>query len=129
MANMNNCFFNAAMSGFFQGAMSGSWIRSAVPTDYLALKNAAVAFATQVDSGIPFDATVTTSNVDPSMLVSTASNTIQSNTMFKPGILEGICEAAMNGRYSQDATPSDYAAIASAVVAAYTEAILGLVSP
>lgn len=125
----NNCLYNAAFSGFYQGAMSGSWIRNTSPTNYLALKNAAVAFATRVDAGIPFDPTITTSNVDPSMLVSTASNTIQSNTVFKPALLEGICEAAINGRYTQDAVSANYADIASAVIAAYTEGLLGLVSP
>jgi hypothetical protein len=49
--------------------------------------------------------------------------------MFKPAILEGICEAAMNGRYTQDAVAANYTDIANAVVAAYTEALLGFVSP
>lgn len=129
MANNNNCLFNAAFIGFFQGAQAGSWITSAVALDYAALKNAAVAFATEVDALIAFDALITTANNNPAMLVDTASNTIQSNTKFRPDLLSGICRGAMMGRYTRDATAADYAGIAAAVVAAYTEALLGLVSP
>ena len=127
----NNCLFNAAFLGFFQGALSGSWFQNATAAQYDQLKTAAVAFATEVDSLIPFDATITTgpAGVNSTMLVSTASNTIQSNTLMKPMLLEGVCEAAMNGRYTIDSTPADYAGIATACALAYTRALAGLVSP
>jgi hypothetical protein len=129
MANKNNALFNAALVGFMEGAISGSWPLSSTAADYLSLKNAAVAFATEVDSLLAFDAQITTSNVDPTMLVDTGSQTIQSNTQFKPSMLRGVCAAVMSGRYTQDATAADYAAIAATVKAIYTEMLLGLVSP
>jgi len=129
MAGNNNCLRNAAFTGFMTGALSGRVISSPLAASYLKLKDAANAFAGQVDAAIPFDATITTSAMDPSMLVSTGSNTIQSNTQVKPTLLQGICCAAMEGRFSEDATPSDYTSLAAACAAAYTEGLLGLVSP
>jgi len=128
MAN-NNCLLNAAMIGFVQGALDGRKITSPTATDYLALKNAAVAFAGKVNTAIPFDALITTSGADPTMLVDTASQTIQSNTQMRPALLQAICAGAMSGSYTEDAVAADYTNLANACAAAYTEALLGLTSP
>lgn len=128
MALNNNALFNAALLGFIEGAVGGAWITSATATDYATLKNAAVAFATEVDAQIAFDALITT-NASNTMLVDTGSNTIQSNTIFRPGLMQAVCSAAMQGRYATSATATDYLNIAKACAALYTEMLLGIVSP
>lgn len=128
MANNNNCLFNAALAGFLEGNLQ-AWLQSATQADYAAVCNAAAAFAREVDSKIAFDSTITTSSGTPTMLVSTASNTIQSATQVKPNLLKCICAGAMSGRYSPSTTDNDYSDIADRIKAAYTEAISELVSP
>src|SRR3990172_7084509 len=127
MAN-NNCLLNAAVCGFIQGALDGRKIRSTTATDYLGLKNAAAAFASQVNLAIPFDALITTGAGDPTMLAQTTA-TIQSNSHFRCSLMESICAGVMSGSYTEDATAADYTALANAAAAAYTEALLALVSP
>mgnify|MGYP001212042979 CR=1 FL=1 len=52
---MNNTdIFNGALNGFIQGA-SNNWIQAGDSADYQNLTATAVAFATAVDSLIPFD--------------------------------------------------------------------------
>ena len=126
----NNALYNAALIGFTAG--NSSWIQSATAADYLAFKNAAVAFATQVDSKIPFDALITTASNNAAMLVDTGSNTIQSNTQMRPALMTQICQSVMAGRYQADAaaaTASYWDAIATRIAALYTEMLIGFVSP
>jgi hypothetical protein len=126
----NNCLYNAALIGFC--ASNNSWLISGNATEYTAFKNAAVAFATQVDSKIPFDALVTTASNNATMLVDTASNTIQSNTQMRPALLQQICQAVMEGRYESDAAAqvaSYWDTIATRIAALYTAMLAGLVSP
>lgn len=126
----NNCLYNAALIGFV--AANSGWLASATPTDYLAFKNAAVAFATQVDSKIAFDALITTASNNATMLVDTASNTIQSNTQMRPALMQQICQSVMNARYRADAAAqvaSYWDDIATKIAALYTEMLIGLVSP
>lgn len=129
MANNNNCYFNAAIAGFVAGALA---VRSppgtGTPTDYAGLKNAAVAFATRLDSKIAFDALVTTANNDPSMLVS-SNQTIQSNTILRCALLQAIVTGAISGTFPTSTTAADYDALATHLAAVFTEALLGLVSP
>lgn len=127
----NNVYFNAAFRGFLRGSLSGRNWTSATATDYLSLKNAAVAFATKVDSLIAFDALVTTSNVDPTLLVlpDPVTQATQGNALERAVTLEAICAGMTDGRYTTDTTQADYATIAGACAAAFTEALLGLVVP
>jgi len=128
MALLNNALYDAAYIGFLEGALAGRPITNATASSYLALTQAAQAFAKQVDAGIAFDATISTGGSN-TMLVDTGSNTIQANTQFKPDLLRGICSGAMNGRFTEDATQADYATVAAACIACYTEALLLLVTP
>lgn len=128
MAILNNVYYNAAYKGFLMGALAGRKISSATAADYLKLTQAAQAFATKVDSGIPFDALVTT-GAGVTMLVDTASNTIQSNTQVRPALLEAICAGVMSGSYTEDATQADYTGLAAACVACWTESLLLILSP
>lgn len=129
MANNNNCYYNAAYIGFIKGSLLGRRETSATAADYLALTQRAQAFAQEVDSLIAEDALVSTGGGNPTMLVDTASNTIQSNTQFRPGLLQAICEAQIAGRNPTSTTAADYAVDAAACKAAFTEALLLIVSP
>lgn len=130
MTIQNNALYNAALIGFMSG--QAAWLLDPVAADYLAFKNAAVAFATQVDSKIAFDALITTASNNATMLVDTASNTIQSNTQMRPALLQAICQSVMAGRYVNSAAaavPAFWDLIAASIAGAYTEALIGLVSP
>jgi hypothetical protein len=129
MTIANNCYFNAAIAGFLAGVVGGrSPPATGTATDYVGLKNAAVAFATQLDSKIAFDALVTTANNDPSMLVS-SNHTIQSNTILRPMLLATIVAGALSGQWPTSTTAADYDTLAGHIAAVFTEALLGIVSP
>ena len=129
MTIANNCYFNAGIAGFIAGALSQrSPPGTGTATDYAALKNAAVAFATQLDSKIAFDALVTTANNDASMLVS-SNHTIQSNTILRPALLANIVAGAIAGTFPTSTTAADYDTLAGHIAAVFTEALLGIVSP
>lgn len=132
MANYNNTLFNAALVGFCAGC-SGAWLQSTTPTDYAAFKAAGIAFATAVDSIFgAYDPDITTSNVNPSMLVDTGSNTIQAETQFRPALLTQICAGALAGRFdaSVAAQSSGYwLAIANRIGALYEEMLPAFVIP
>lgn len=130
MTIANNCLYNAALVGFSAG--NTAWLQDPTATDYLAFKACAVAFATQVDSKIAFDSLITTASNSATMLVDTASNTIQSNTQFRPALMQTICASVMNGRYVNSAaaqTPAYWDAIAASIAGLYTEMLLGFISP
>ena len=128
MALLNNVYYNAAFMGCIHGALAGRDIKSATAADYLALTQAAQAFATKLDSLIAFDALVTT-GASNTMLVDTASNTIQSDTQMRPGLLQAICAGIWDGRRPTSTVQADYAVEAAAAAAAFTEALLLIVSP
>lgn len=127
MALLNNCLFNAAYTGFIAGSLQGRSGQSATATSYLKLTQAAQAFATQVDSGILFDALITTNANNTQLAITT--NTIAANEMSRINLLKDICAALVQGRYSEDAVQADWTALAAQAVAVYTEALLLLVTP
>lgn len=130
MTIKNNCYYNAAVAGFISGALATrSPPSSGTATDYAALKNAAVAFATQLDSKIAFDALVTTANNDPTMLVDTGSQTVQSDTILRPALLANIVAGVISGTYPTSAVAADYDTLATHVAAVFAEAAAALVSP
>ena len=155
MAYNNNIYGNTAFAAFFSGMLAGRAIRSANAPDYVALRTAALAQAVAVDALIAFDALVTTeaSNtlLDPSKAMTaaiaatvivpgdggqalktaiglvTTGNVIDSNQTFRIQLLYGICYAAAAGRATQSVVAQSVQA--AAIVAAWTTAIAGLVSP
>lgn len=137
MALLNNIYYNAAYIGFIEGAIEGRGIYpninaagadiSAIAGTYLTLTQAAQAFATEVDSLIPFDALVSTGASNTQLAVTT--NTIAANEQWRAGLLRSICRAALAGRYGLDAVAVDYAGLAAACKAAWTEGLLLLVTP
>lgn len=115
MANNNDQLFNAAIAAFLGGAQNSS-ITDPVQADYAPVVNAAVAFATQVDAGIPTDGTIVTP--------------VTAATLKKVNLLQSICQGVMAGRYPTNNTTSTtaatYATQAAAIAACYKQAALSL---
>lgn len=122
MAINNDTLFNACLSGALAGMIAGRGIKSATATDYATEVNAAVAIATEVDSLIAEDGTITTGGGDASSLVITDSATT-SACIHKPLMMHAIAKGALEGRGATSATAADYAVIAAAIKACYTQAI------
>jgi hypothetical protein len=127
MANLNNIYFNAAYIGAFEGLLTGRPLLDATQADYLVATQAAQALAQRVDSKIVFDALVTTGAAITQLAITT--NVIAANEQHRAGLLQAICRAATNGRPLTDITAADYDAMAAAIFAAWTEALLLLVTP
>lgn len=128
MANNNNIYYNAAYTGFIEGALSGRGVASSTATDYLDLTQAAQAFAVKVDSLIVEDALVSTGGGNPSQLAIT-TNTIAADEQWRAGLLQSICRGVISGRYPVSETAATYATLAAIVVAIFTEGKLLLVTP
>lgn len=129
MANNNNIYYNAAFCGFIGGALQGRGIKSApVAADYLDLTQAAQAFAQRVDSLIAESALVSTGGGDPSQLAIT-TNTIAADEQWRASLLEKVCMGIIAGRYPKSEVSADYAALATAAKAVWTEGLLLLVTP
>ncbi len=127
MAYLNNIYGNAAYTGFCKGALEGRKPISAVALDYAALKAAALAFAAEVDALITFDALVSTGAGITQLAITT--NTIAANEQWRAGLLHDLCAANVGGSFPTSATATDYAQIAAAIFAQWTELVAGLVTP
>lgn len=129
MAYLNNIYGNAAFVGFYTGMLAGQAGQgSATATDYLRLKNAALAMAADVDALITFDALVSTGAGITQLAITT--NTIAANEQFRAGMLQELCRSAAQGRPNFDATSAgQQTAQAAAIFAAWTEGLLGLTTP
>ena len=130
MANNNNCYFNAAFTGFVAGALAGQAGGSVTATDYSTICDAAAALATEVDALIAHDALVSTA-MSPTELVDTASNTIQANTKARPALLQALCFGAAFGHAARSATQATAAGgpLAAAIFASWTQGLTKLVTP
>jgi len=107
MAIHNNLLFNAAYIAFLGGIFWQRNITDPVAADDILYTTAASAFATEVDSLIPFDAGI---------------------TQAKSDLLAQICNAAMSGKWAISSLSSDYAVTAGAIAALYNEATPNLLS-
>lgn len=124
----NHIYFNAALSGCIAGAIGGRQITdtSSVDPDYVALGNAAAAFATQLDSKIAFSALV--SAVGGAQLDATTT-TIQANQMHRGGLLRELCAGFWSERIPTSTTAANYDDQAEAIVALWTAGVAELVIP
>lgn len=123
MAINNNIYFNSALVGFLSGALAGR----SVPSSNAALQADAVAFATEVDSLIPFDALVSTGASNTQLAITT--NTIAANEQHRGELLRSLCFAAMYGRFPISSAATDYLAVATGVVAAFNASLASLAIP
>lgn len=92
---------SAAVAGLMQGIISGRSEISAVQTDYSLEANVAAAIAAQIWAA----------TLDVGASASSAA------------LLQGICAGALEGRSPVSVTATDYAVIALAIKAIYTEAL------
>jgi hypothetical protein len=131
MAIPNNIYYNAAYSGAVASFISGRWTLDAVPADYLFLCQSAQRLAEHISENIPFDALVTTSNVDPTQLAQT-TNTITADEQHRANLLMNITCQVTQGRAISNGgqiTDAQCAPIAAAIIALWTEALLLLDTP
>ncbi len=116
MAN-NNVLWCAAFDGALAGSQSGRLPGTTVPATLTA---ACAALATEVDSLISFDATITSTGGGPILAISGGSNAQIGPELAKRGLLFAIVAAVVQGRVLTDTTPGDYALLATQIVALYS---------
>lgn len=125
MSNHNNLIFNAALIGALGGMQQGGAPTSGTAADYNTTVQAAKAFATQVDAGIPEDSTITSGGAGVA-IASAASDNV---AITKCNLMGQVSQSYWSGRKAVSATPADYAQAALACIAAYTEALAQTVIP
>lgn len=126
MVTNNPVLFNAAIAGMCAGLLSGRASTQSTASDYAAIKNAAVVFATAVDTAIPADATLSAANA--TLVPATAAEANGQAT--RPAMMASICSAyfstrPLSGVTSTDVAPATYTTAVAAVVAQYTEMLVG----
>jgi hypothetical protein len=118
----NNLYYNAAIVGFVEGALSARDLtQENVAADYASLYTAAVSFAASVDTAIPGDTLVSVSTSNPAAL-SPTSSTIQNDQVTRSALVRSLAAAAVSGRYNVTNTAAFYVGIAASVAAAFLEA-------
>lgn len=125
MAN-NNLYFNSALAGYLSGNLAGRRPPSSAAGAYTALLAAATAFATDIDTAIPFDPLV--SQVGGAQLAP-VTDAIAANTQLRGGLLQTLCEAATGGAYSEDAVIAGSDQNTAGIAAAFNALKVGLVTP
>jgi uncharacterized protein YyaL (SSP411 family) len=115
----NQTLYNAALNGALCGMVSGRSIADPTTADYAGYGAAATAFATEVDTLIAADATITAAGA--TIVPGTAAQ--QANAVAKSEMMLALCKGVWEGRAGSDVTVADYALLANAVVAVYNEAI------
>src|SRR5712671_3845781 len=99
MAINNKPLYDAAYGGFLGGAFEGRYITDPVAAHYAGIKAAAIAFATEVDAQI-----------------GAGSPSIEEQVL-----MQTLCQGVMSGMFNPDAVAGDYAIVAAAIAALYTE--------
>ena len=124
MAN-NELLYNAAIAGFIAGNMAGRSPDSEVAADYTNLVDAAEAFATQVDSDIAEDATISQAGGNA---LAPATAAIQQAQIGKTTMMTAIVQAITSGRYYSSETAAEYANLADVCAAQYAAGIAALLT-
>lgn len=120
MANNNNLIFNAALAGAIEGTAFGRILTNATAGSYAAQVAACAALATEIDAQIPNDGTISGGGgvtLPPTTAAITGAQAV------KTGLIRGIAAAVTSGRNLTDATAGDYATLAAAAAALYTEGV------
>jgi hypothetical protein len=126
MASNNPVLLNAAIAGMAAGLLDGRASTDAVAGDYVAIKNAAVVFATLVDAVIPADATLSAANATLPPATAAEAN----GQATRPAMMLALCKAYFTGRSltgvtATDIAPGTYTTAVASVVAQYTEMLVG----
>jgi hypothetical protein len=122
MASNNPVLFNAALSGMMAGCLSGRASGDSTASDYAALKNAAVVFATGLDAAIPVNASISAANATVPPATAAEANALTS----LPNLLTSLCASYFEGRFTTSTTAGDYTSSIAVIAAAYTEAVIGM---
>lgn len=125
MPILNDLLYNHAVIGAVAGLLDGRPVTSSTAADYATAVNAAEAFALQLDSIIPEDATISTGGGDASQLALSSSANAY-NALAKSSLIRELSRSQFSGRFSSSAVQADYSAEAAAVKAAYTQALTKL---
>ncbi len=119
----NDILFNAAMTGFVAGAQMARNINDPTAAHYVNLVAQGVQFATEVDSLIANDGTIS-GGAGVTLPPTTAA--IQDAQLSKTQLMVAICMSVRAGQFQAPATPvvaSGFAVSAAAVVGLYTEVV------
>ena len=121
MSANNNVLWCAVFQGALSGSLSGRLPASTtVPAGLTA---ACSALATEVDSLIAFDPTITNTGGGPILAITGGSNAQIGPEIAKRDLLFSIVKAVTEGRPLSDPTPGDYATIAAQIVALYSAGV------
>ena len=126
MANNNNLLFNAALAAFCAAAVQNRNIVDPTAADYSALVQQAITFATEVDSKIANDGTI---SGGAGVTLAPTTEAIQDAQLSKSGLMREICMAVRGQQFQAPPVPATAASFtvqAAAIAALYTEAIAQL---
>lgn len=119
MAN-NNILFNAAVNGYIAGSLAGQNISNSTALSYDTIAAQAQAFATQLDSQIPNDATISTG---PGAAVPPTTAAITEDGYAKSGLIQMLSYGFAQQRWGTGQVSADFAVPCAAIKAAYTQAL------
>jgi hypothetical protein len=119
MAKSNNLLYAAAVDGAVAGQLAQSFPTSTTGSQYTTMIAAAVAFATELDSQIPNDSTI---SVGGGVAIAPTTGAIIEAQLLKVGLIRELSYSAFAGRFSNDVTEADYTDLCEAIVTVYTPA-------
>jgi hypothetical protein len=120
----NALLFNAALDGFVAGSVAGQGLTDTTSADYAGLVASATNYATEVDSLIGNDSTI--SQGSGAAIYTGFTSAIVENQSAKVALIESLSFSAAFQRYQANQTQAQVTPTAEAVVALYTEAIASL---
>jgi lipid-binding SYLF domain-containing protein len=126
MAILVPSIFNAALAGMMAGFQSGRKSTDSTAADYLAQKNAAVVFATALDTSVGADATLAAAGA--TLVPGSAAQANAAET--RPLLMMSLCKAyfegaTISGDATVDTNPLTYTTSIASIKAQYTEALVG----
>jgi hypothetical protein len=126
MVTNNPVLFNAAIAGMAAGILAGRASTDPVAADYVAIKNAAVVFATAVDTAIAADPTLSAANATLPPATAAEAN----GQATRPAMMAELCKSyfstrSLTGNTTTDTTAATYTTAVGAIVAQYTEMLVG----
>jgi hypothetical protein len=128
MAVNNPLLRNAAFVGFLAGSIGNRDQQDTLAADYAGQVANANAFATELDSLIPVDGSITVAGTT----VVPVSGPLVEDLTAKFSLVEALSAGVANGRSFDDpasATPAFYTQIATVLAAIYAEGVTGIITP
>jgi hypothetical protein len=132
----NDVLYNAAIAGISAGCLDGKDFTQVSATSLatpagVAQQAAIVAAASELDSLVAFDSTLSVSNSDGTLLV-TAFNagaaSVCMPVLAKPLLMYALCKSAFKGQNPQSGTASSYSTIIAGIAAQYAVSVADLLT-